>query len=162
MVVLLVFTVAAEYDRRTGVHAGFAGIAGLLVVVVIQNPPDQLPGSLLAALAWPALAVTAGDLLRTRREAIMNAQERARRAEETRDTEARRRVAGERLQIARELHDVVAHSMAVVNVQAGVAEHLLRSRPDDAAAAFASVGRGLAVLEHVVPPFAGSGDVFVN
>src|SRR4029434_2568382 len=61
--------------------------------------------------------------------------ERARRAEETRDEEARRRVAEERLHIARELHDVVAHRMAGVNVQAGVAEHLLRSRPDDAAAA---------------------------
>jgi signal transduction histidine kinase len=135
VVVLLVFTVAVEHDRRTGVYAGVAGIAGLLVVVVIQNAPDQLPGPLLAALAWPALAVTAGDLLRTRREAIAAADERARRAEETREREARQRVAEERVHIARELHDVVAHRMAVVNVQAGVAEHLLRSRPDDAAAA---------------------------
>ena len=135
VVVLLVFTVAAEHDRRTGVYAGIAGIAGLLVVVAIQNPPDQLPGPLLAAVAWPALAVAAGDLLRTRRETIVAAEERARRAEESREEEARRRVAEERLHIARELHDVVAHRMAVVNVQAGVAEHLLRSRPDDAAAA---------------------------
>jgi signal transduction histidine kinase len=135
VVVLLVFTVAVEHDRRTGLYAGLAGIAGLLVVVVIQNSPDQLPGPLLAALAWPALAVTAGDLLRTRREAIAAADERARRAEETREREARQRVAEERLHIARELHDVVAHRMAVVNVQAGVAEHLLSSRPDDAAAA---------------------------
>jgi signal transduction histidine kinase len=131
----LVFTVAAEHDRRTGVYAGLAGIAGLLVVVAIQNPPDQLPGPLLAAVAWPALAVAAGDLLRTRRETILAAEERARRAEESREEEARRRVAEERLHIARELHDVVAHRMAVVNVQAGVAEHLLRARPDDAAAA---------------------------
>jgi signal transduction histidine kinase len=135
VVVLLAFTVAVEHDRRTGVYAGLAGIAGLLVVVVIQNAPEQLPGPLLAALAWPALAVTAGDLLRTRREAIAAADERARRAEETREREARQRVAEERVHIARELHDVVAHRMAVVNVQAGVAEHLLRSRPDDAAAA---------------------------
>jgi signal transduction histidine kinase len=135
VVVLLVFTVAVERDRRAGLYAGLAGIAGLLVVVVIQNSPDELPGPLLAALAWPALAVTAGDLLRTRREAIAAADERARRAEETREREARQRVAEERLHIARELHDVVAHRMAVVNVQAGVAEHLLRSRPDDAAAA---------------------------
>jgi signal transduction histidine kinase len=135
VVVLLVFTVAVEHDRRTGLYAGLAGIAGLLVVVVIQNSPDQLPGPLLAALAWPALAVTAGDLLRTRREAIAAADERARRAEETREREARQRVAEERVHIARELHDVVAHRMAVVNVQAGVAEHLLRSRPDEAAAA---------------------------
>ena len=135
VVVLVVFTVAAERDRRTGVQAGLAGLAGLLVVVAIQNPPDQLPGPLLAAVAWPALAVAAGDLLRTRRETIVAAEERARRAEESREEEARRRVAEERLHIARELHDVVAHRMAVVNVQAGVAEHLLRARPDDAAAA---------------------------
>jgi signal transduction histidine kinase len=135
VVVLLVFTVAVERDRRAGVYAGLAGIAGLLVVVGIQNSLDELPGPLLAALAWPALAVAAGDLTRSRREAIGAAEERARRAEETREEEARRRVAEERLHIARELHDVVAHRMAVVNVQAGVAEHLLRSRPDDAAAA---------------------------
>jgi signal transduction histidine kinase len=135
VVVLLVFTVAAEHDRRTAIYAGLAGIAGLLVVVVIQNPPDQLLGPVLAAVAWPALAVAGGDLLRTRREAITAADERARRAEETREAEARRRVAEERLHIARELHDVVAHHMAVVNLQAGVADHLLRSRPDDAAAA---------------------------
>jgi signal transduction histidine kinase len=135
VVVLLVFTVAVERDRRTGVYAGLAGIAGLLVVVGIQNSLDELPGPLLAAVAWPALAVAAGDLTRSRREAIAAAEERARRAEETREEEARRRVAEERLHIARELHDVVAHRMAVVNVQAGVAEHLLRSRPDDAAAA---------------------------
>jgi signal transduction histidine kinase len=135
VVVLVVFTVATEHDRRAAVQAGLAGIAGLLVVVAIQNPPDQLPGPLLAAVAWPALAVAAGDLLRTRRETIVAAEERARRAEESREQEARRRVAEERLHIARELHDVVAHRMAVVNVQAGVAEHLLHSRPDDAAAA---------------------------
>ena len=135
VVVLLVFTVAVEHDRRAGIYAGLAGIAGLLVVVGIQNSLHELPGPLLAAVAWPALAVAAGDLLRTRREAIAAAEERARLAEETRDEEARRRVAEERVHIARELHDVVAHRMAVVNVQAGVAEHLLRSRPDDAAAA---------------------------
>jgi signal transduction histidine kinase len=135
VVVLLVFTVTVERDRRAGVYAGLAGIAGLLAVVGIQNDPHELPGPLLAAVAWPALAVAAGDLLRSRRGAIAAAEERARRAEETREEEARRRVAEERLHIARELHDVVAHRMAVVNVQAGVAEHLLRSRPDDAAAA---------------------------
>jgi len=139
VVVLLVFTVATEHDRPTGLYAGLGGVAGLLVVVVIQNPPDQLPGPLLAAVAWPALAVVSGDLLRTRREAIAAAEERARQAEETREEEARRRVAEERLHIARELHDVVAHRMAVINVQAGVAEHLLRSRPDDAAAALSIV-----------------------
>ena len=163
VVVLLVFTVAVDYDRRTGVYAGLAGIAGLLAIVVIQNAPDELPGPLLAAVAWPALAVAAGDMIRTRREAIAAADERARRAEDTREEEARRRVAEERLHIARELHDVVAHRMAVVNVQAGVAEHLLRSRPDDAAAALRVVrASAQAALEDMgsilnVLRFAGEG-----
>jgi len=135
VVVLLCFTVAAERDRRTSVYAGLAGIAGLLAVVFVQNPLDQLSGPLLAALAWPALAVAAGDLLRSRGEAIAAAEERARRAEQAREEEGRRRVAEERLRVARELHDVVAHRMAIVNVQAGVAEHLLHSQPDDAAIA---------------------------
>src|SRR4029450_4006185 len=92
VVVLLVFTAPAEPARRTGVSARLAGIAGLLVVVGIQNPPDELPGPLLAAVAWPALAVAAGDLLRTPRETIVAAAERARRAEESREEEGRGRV----------------------------------------------------------------------
>jgi signal transduction histidine kinase len=53
--------------------------------------------------------------------------------------EARRRVAEERLRIARELHDVVAHHIALINVQAGVAAHRLRDRPDQAEEALAHI-----------------------
>lgn len=66
-------------------------------------------------------------------------RERAERAERTRDEEARRRVAEERLRIARDLHDVVAHHIALVNVQAGVAAHVMDKRPDQAKEALAHV-----------------------
>ena len=83
-------------------------------------------------IAWSLMAVAVGDAVRSRRDYLAAVEERARRAEETREEEARRRVVEERLRIARELHDLVAHRMAVINVQAGVASHLLRSRPDEA------------------------------
>jgi signal transduction histidine kinase len=56
-------------------------------------------------------------------------EDRARRAEETRDETARRRVAEDRVRIARELHDVIAHHVAVMSVQSGVAEHLVERDP---------------------------------
>jgi signal transduction histidine kinase len=121
--------VAVERDRRTGVYGGLAGIAGPLAVVGIQNSPDGCPAR-CSQQAWPA-PVAAGDPLRSARR---NRGRGRARTEPGNVKEARRRAAEERLHIARELHDVVAHRMAVVNVQAGVAEHLLRSWPDDAAA----------------------------
>ena len=135
VVIVLVFTVADWYERTTSIYAGIATLLAFLATVAILAPHGLLGPQLLAAVAWPALAVAAGDVFRTRRAAIAAAEERARRAEENREEEARRRVAEERLHIAREVHDVVAHRIAVVNVQAGAAEHLMRSRPDDAAAA---------------------------
>jgi signal transduction histidine kinase len=71
--------------------------------------------------------------VRSRRAYVAAIEERARRAEETREEEARRRVVEERLRIARELHDVVAHRMAVINVQAAAAAHLLQTDPTAAA-----------------------------
>lgn len=132
VVIALVFTVAVCNERRVGVSAGIAGMVGLLGSIAILALNGLFGPEVLAAVAWPALAVAAGDVVRNRRLAVEAAEERVRRAEETREQEARRRVAEERLRIARELHDVVAHRMAVVNVQAGVAAHLLRERPDDA------------------------------
>lgn len=74
-----------------------------------------------------------------RRAFVHAIKERALRAERTREEEARRRVAEERLRIARDLHDVVAHHIALVNVQAGVAAHVMDKRPDQAKEALAHV-----------------------
>jgi signal transduction histidine kinase len=82
--------------------------------------------------ASAGMAVAVGDLVRTRRAYLAEVFDRARRAERSRDEEARRRVIEERVRIARELHDVVAHHIAMINVQAGVAAHLLRDQPDRA------------------------------
>ncbi|HUR09325.1 MAG TPA: histidine kinase, partial [Nonomuraea sp.] len=80
-----------------------------------------------------------GDALRSRRAYVAAIEERARRAEETREEEAERRVMEERLHIARELHDVLAHHIALINVQAQVAAHLLATEPEQARTALGHV-----------------------
>lgn len=93
----------------------------------------------LGIFAWTGMASAAGDAVRSRRAFVDAIRERAERAERTREEEARRRVAEERLRIARDLHDVVAHHIALVNVQAGVAAHVMDKRPDQAKEALSHV-----------------------
>jgi signal transduction histidine kinase len=76
-------------------------------------------------LLWAALAVTTGTAARSHHAYVAEAEDRARRAEQTKENEARRRVADERLRIARELHDAVGHHVALINVQAGALACLL-------------------------------------
>ena len=80
---------------------------------------------MIAPVTVLALAVAVGLWVQSRRATLAAAQERARRAEQTREIEAARAVAEERLRIARELHDVLGHHVAIINVHAGVAEQLL-------------------------------------
>ena len=78
---------------------------------------------------WLCTAAAVAVAVQSRRATIAALEDRARRAEESREETARRRVAEDRVRIARELHDVIAHHAAVVSVQAGVAEHLLERDP---------------------------------
>jgi signal transduction histidine kinase len=137
--IVLLYSVAHAYERRIALQAGFVVLAAGLLCIGILVSNNFLGPEILAGLAWPALAVAGGNAMRTHREATVAAVERAVLAEETREEEALRRVVEERLHIARELHDVIAHKIAVINVQAGVASHLLQSRPQEAASALATV-----------------------
>lgn len=140
VVVLLIYHVARYTDRTSAIWAGLAGVSVLTANVVIIVGTDHLIGAeLFAAFAWPTLAAAAGDGERSRAEVVAAAVERAERAEHTRDEVVRRQVVEERLRIARDLHDVVAHNIAIVNVQTNVAEHLLRTDPDAAHTALGHV-----------------------
>ncbi|MDR3068346.1 MAG: histidine kinase [Cellulomonas sp.] len=88
-------------------------------------------------MLWTAAAVAVA--VRSRRATIAALEDRARRAEESREETARRRVAEDRVRIARELHDVIAHHVAVVSVQSGVADHLVERDPAAAREALAHV-----------------------
>lgn len=126
------YTVATRTDRRIAVMVGVASALSLGACAVVALGVGWLDPAIVVLLLWFGLAVAAGSAVRTRRAYIAVLEERAVRAEQTREQEARRRVAEERLRIARELHDVVAHHIAVMNVQAGVAGHLVRTQPDAA------------------------------
>jgi len=120
--------------------AGLAATEALLVLVWLARPRALgdggtlvLDGLIMAAGWW------LGDGTRRRQEAVAAARQRAAELEEAREELARRAVTEERLRIARELHDVVAHSMSIVAVQSGVGVHVLDSQPEEARKALAAV-----------------------
>ncbi|MET9698220.1 histidine kinase [Streptomyces sp. NPDC006529] len=137
--VIALYTLGARTDRPTTWRVGLLTMAGLTGVAMLAGPLPWYAQENLGLFAWTGMAAAAGDAVRSRRAFIDAIRERAERAERTREEEARRRVAEERLRIARDLHDVVAHHIALVNVQAGVAAHVMDKRPDQAKEALAHV-----------------------
>ncbi|MFE3069786.1 sensor histidine kinase [Streptomyces sp. NPDC059247] len=137
--VVALFTVAARTDRPTTWRVGLLTMAVLTVAAMAFGPTHWYVQENLGVFAWTGMAAAAGDAVRSRRAFVDAIRERAERAERTREEEAGRRVAEERLRIARDLHDVVAHHIALVNVQAGVAAHVMDRRPDQAKEALAHV-----------------------
>jgi signal transduction histidine kinase len=98
----------------------------------------------LVFVGWSAAAIFLGEAMRNRRSYLTELEERARYLEHSREEEARRRVAEDRLRIARDLHDSVAHAMATINVQAGAAAHVVDRRPAAAKAALTAIQRASA------------------
>jgi signal transduction histidine kinase len=137
---IALYTAADLTGRRKGLIFGWLAVV-LMVGMHTMFRPGQpwLSSENLALIALGGLAVAAGDASRSRRAYIAEVEERARRVERDRDQETRRRVAEERLRIARDLHDVVGHQLALINVQAGVAAHVLEDQPDQARQALAHV-----------------------
>ncbi|WP_053711772.1 sensor histidine kinase [Streptomyces sp. NRRL B-3648] len=137
--VVALYTVAATTDRSTTWRLGLLTMTVLTAAAMLAGPLPWYAQENLGVLAWTGIGATAGDAVRSRRAVVQAIRDRAERAERTREEEARRRVAEERLRIARDLHDVVAHHIALVNVQAGVAAHVMDKRPDQAKEALAHV-----------------------
>ncbi|QNG38753.1 two-component sensor histidine kinase [Geodermatophilaceae bacterium NBWT11] len=120
--------------RTTVLTVVVAGFGYVLALAAAQGVflDERGDSPALTVLALGGAAAAAGVALRGQRSALAAARARAAQAESTREEEAQRRVTDERLRIARELHDVVAHHIAVVNVQAGVAKHLMHRDPQQA------------------------------
>ncbi|WP_299530889.1 sensor histidine kinase [uncultured Streptomyces sp.] len=137
--VIALFTVASRTDRPTTWRVALVAGVFMVMPAMLFGAGPWYSQENLGVVAWVGLAGAAGDAVRSRRAFVDAIRERAERAERTREEEARRRVAEERLRIARDLHDVVAHHIALVNVQAGVAAHVMDKRPDQAKEALAHV-----------------------
>jgi signal transduction histidine kinase len=128
------YTLTAQGDGRRSLQIVAAGIALLAVAWLLVGDLQSFnpAGWVLFRIGTAVMAATLGESVRGRRVLAAEAVERAERAEQTKEAEARRRVDAERLRIAREVHDTVAHAIAVINVQAGVTAHVLDRRPQQA------------------------------
>ncbi|MBO8202633.1 sensor histidine kinase [Streptomyces smyrnaeus] len=132
---VIIFTVASRHTRWASRFA----LAGALLAPTIDTLrwPDQpnesvsaeIFGTLFMTLAF-VMAWVLGDSLRTRRAYYLQLEERAQRLEKEREAQAKVAVAAERARIARELHDVVAHNVSVMVVQADGAAYVLDSSPE--------------------------------
>ncbi|MGH2857939.1 MAG: sensor histidine kinase [Solirubrobacteraceae bacterium] len=141
-VLLAAFTVA-EYSRRSRLIAAVAvAIAVVICTQAIHGAPLTL-GSVVSPLVMLGLAVAVGLYLRARADYIGGLRERAERLERERELLADQAVAQERVRIARELHDVVAHnvSLMVVQAQAVAATTDPDERQGDALNRVADLGR---------------------
>lgn len=135
---LVAYTVAARCSAR--VTALAAGYIVIVLALVFTAAPNALPlGELAtnAALFAGALGLGRGARMRVRNTALL--AERAALAERAREEEAARAVSEERLRIARDLHDVVAHTMGVIALQAGVGAHVIDTDRDEAKAALEAI-----------------------
>lgn len=133
------YHVTANGPARRGVLLGAAALVCLLVPDMLFGPFGTTGGS-VTVLPFEVVATSfLGLAVANRRAYVAEIRDRAERAERTREEEARRRVDAERLSIARELHDVVAHTISVVNIQARVAEHVIHDPPEEGARALAAI-----------------------
>ena len=127
------YCVALTSSRRTTVTVGLALVPPVVFAIIFfGHDTSQLLSEIPKNLAFVAAPLLLGSAQRERRAAHAALLDRAETAERTRDEEARRRVGEERLRIARDVHDVVAHAMVAINVQAGVGAHLLDRDPERA------------------------------
>jgi signal transduction histidine kinase len=132
--IALAFAILSAIVRGARIWAWVSVAAGWLITIAgavllrLDIPPASVAGTTLGIL----IVMGIGEAIRSRRERIS----------EYRRTAAQRKqseVQAERVRIARELHDVLAHSLSQINVQAGVGLHLMDKQPERAAAALASI-----------------------
>ncbi|MER6157834.1 sensor histidine kinase [Streptomyces sp. NPDC001868] len=126
-------SLAVRTNRTTANSFTLTGIALLVVTGLLAGPDGEpLVLKLIGPTAWLLLPTSLGTATRLRGAYLEAVQARAEHAERTRDEEARRRVAEERMRIARDLHDVVAHHLVLANLQAGAVGRFVRARPEEA------------------------------
>jgi signal transduction histidine kinase len=137
-VTIAVYTVSVRTDRRVTWITGLT-VAALLVCAVAISEGSFLVPWVFQVVVTIGFGAALGDAIRNRRAYIAEITARAERAEATREAEASRRVAEDRLRIARDLHDVVAHQISVISLNAGVVSASLETRPEVAREALLTI-----------------------
>jgi signal transduction histidine kinase len=124
-----VYTVASSRAIRTAAPLAVAALVAVTLHVFVAPEVDFT--GLAPAAAWIAVPFAVGVTVRLSREAVARAR-----------TDAARRVADdERLRIAQEVHDVVGHGLAAINMQAEIALHLMHRKPEQVEAALTAISR---------------------
>jgi signal transduction histidine kinase len=130
--VVAVYTLATKVTPLRAIGWAALAIAGLMTATGLNNAFGPTGGDFWVIPGVIGVACLGGIAVASRRAYVTSIQARA-------EQEARRRIDDERLRIARDLHDVVAHTMATINVQASAAAQLLTDRPETAAEALQTI-----------------------
>jgi len=134
-------TAHGEDRRRTWqtVSASMVVMFAAASASVLYGPDGFSESNAVSMAAYLGAAAAVGVVIRNRQQIFFDLEDRADRAEAERLTAAQRAVARERIRIAREMHDVVAHGMSVITVQASAAQAIVHSDPDAAAESLAQI-----------------------
>jgi len=139
VIFMMTFDLTLHASRRIALAALFSSAAAIAVALWLQAAGVATAST----WAWSEVLIVAtwatAQGLHDRQDRLALVQARAELAERDRAEEARRAVTEERLRIARELHDVVAHSMSVIAVQSGVGGHVMDTQPEEARKALAAI-----------------------
>jgi signal transduction histidine kinase len=131
--IVALFTTVTSGHRLAGWLLGVGFYAALAIVqAATPYPPGFSVGEAFEGAAWLLVVLVVGEIARVRRERIREAVHARHEAE-------LRRLSDERLRIAQEVHDVVAHNISLINVQAGTALHLMDQQPDQARTALTAI-----------------------
>jgi signal transduction histidine kinase len=138
-IVFPVYQVASQYERRRSLTAMVGACATLLIAMLISVDYRTTNGVGSLAILASIAAWFVGDSVRVRRTYVAGLADQSAQRQREAVERAQRSVAEERLQIARELHDVVAHSLSVIAVQSGVGRHVIDEHPEQAKKALSAV-----------------------
>jgi signal transduction histidine kinase len=133
-VVVAIFHAVQVGHRRWAWALAAAGYCGYVVASLVDPRAGSGPGAAHLALVagWPAVVLAVSEVARIRRDQVAE-RERAEHEEK------QRRTSDQRLRLAQDLHDVLAHNISLINVQASVALHLIDEQPDQARPALTTI-----------------------
>jgi len=139
---LATYLVSSQLPRRLSIPATLAAasaIGGTILYAALSKPSAPLAVLAIEGLVPLGAAWFVGDAVAARRRYQAGLLKQAAREQAAEVERARQEVREERVRIAQELHDVVAHTLAVITVQAGVGRRLMAKRPEEAASALESI-----------------------
>jgi signal transduction histidine kinase len=135
--IVAIYSVAAHAENRRRAWIAAVGcslaIVGVAWFTILDDPSGINTANAAGMITYLAAGMVGGAIVRNRQQLFADSELRAELAERDRLAEAERAVALERTRIAREMHDVVAHGMSVISVQAAAAQEIVHTDPEKAA-----------------------------